>query len=295
MKYIWILALFILFGLQKDASAELIIHHEGQWISHITREKVESKIPGLPIMDIQEYKKWLDDIDQKTYLAPVNAVIDEDNQIVPGRTGMKLDRQALTDSFYHYYYGKGTAEVELPMNIIHPKVDSALLSKIRMKRIGHYETFYNSSNRPRTHNLALAVNAINNKVIFPGESFSFNEVLGERTKEKGYMSAPIIVKGEFSEGIGGGICQVSSTLYNAVDRAGVTIIKRYTHSRNVSYVPPGRDATVSWDGPDFIFSNKLNEPILIKAKLHNGQAIVEVFSSNTVQFQPRHVPSVPIK
>ncbi|MFP3440966.1 VanW family protein, partial [Pantoea sp. SIMBA_133] len=116
-------------------------------------------------------------------------------------------------------------------------------------------THFRKNNLERTSNIELAAEAINNTVVFPGETFSFNQTVGKRTKERGYLPAPIIVKGELSEGIGGGICQVSSTLFNAVDQAGVQIIERYSHSRSVPYVKPGRDATVSWYGPDFSFRN----------------------------------------
>ncbi len=84
----------------------------------------------------------------------------------------------------------------------------------------------------------MAAEAIDNHVVFPGESFSFNETVGERTKEKGYQRAPVIIEGELAEDIGGGICQVSSTLYNAVDIDGMEIVERYSHSRSVPYVRP---------------------------------------------------------
>ena len=130
--------------------------------------------------------------------------------------------------------------------------------------------------------MTLAVKAIDNVVVFPGESFSFNKVVGKRTASKGYMRAPVIVKGELAEDIGGGICQVSSTLFNAVDHTGVQIVERFSHSRKVPYVPPGRDATVSWYGPDFVFKNNLNQPILIKAKISNGNVLVRIYSSESV-------------
>ncbi len=104
------------------------------------------------------------------------------------------------------------------------------------------------------------------------------------------MSAPIIVKGEFSEDIGGGICQVSSTLFNAADNAGLSIVERYSHSRSVPYVPPGRDATVSWYGPDLRFQNKYNQPILIRAKQYGGSIAVALYSSDVINTEPRKIP-----
>jgi vancomycin resistance protein YoaR len=179
----------------------------------------------------------------------------------------------------------------VPLSEIYPKVDSELLADIRIQQIGQYVTYFNSYNKSRSHNIFLAAKAIDNHVIFPNETFSFNKVVGKRTLEKGYLRAPIIVKGELSEGVGGGICQVSSTLYNAADRAGLKIVERYSHSRNVPYVPSGRDATVSWYGPDFRFQNQYNQPILIRAKRIGGTMIVTLYSSDVINYEPRVVPS----
>ncbi|MGE7054423.1 VanW family protein, partial [Paenibacillus glucanolyticus] len=163
---------------------------------------------------------------------------------------------------------------------------------IRVKPIGYYVTYFNSSNKNRSHNIALASKAIDSAVVFPGETFSFNEVVGMRTIDRGYKRAGVIVRGELSEGVGGGICQVSSTLFNAIDRAGLQIVKRYSHSRNVPYVLPGRDATVSWGGPDFVFENAYNQPILIRAYGSGGRMTVSIFSSELIEYKPRNVPSI---
>src|SRR5699024_11541629 len=121
--------------------------------------------------------------------------------------------------------------------------------------------------------------AIDSHVVFPGETFSFNKIVGKRTEEKGYKRAPVIVKGELAEDIRGGICQTSSTLYNAVDLQGIEIVERYSHSRSVRYVPPGRDPTVSWWGPDFSFKNKLHQPILIRTIAENAEMTINIYSS----------------
>ncbi|MHC8521866.1 VanW family protein [Rossellomorea sp. H39__3] len=188
------------------------------------------------------------------------------------------------------YLYKGVRSTDAPTLKTYPKVDTEILAHIRTNRIGSYVTYFNKKNEERTNNIILASGQINNTVVFPGETFSFNKTVGKRTKGKGYMKAPVIVKGELSEDIGGGICQVSSTLFNAVDRAGVTIVERYHHSKRVPYVPKGRDATVSWYGPDFAFRNPYHQPILIRSKVVGGQMIVTIFSSDQVEAEKRSVP-----
>ena len=183
-----------------------------------------------------------------------------------------------------------SATIEIPIHPVYPKIDSELLADIRSVRIGRYITSFNSSNKNRSTNIDLAAEAINNHVVFPGETFSFNRVVGKRTVEKGYEKAKVIVRGEYAEDIGGGICQVSSTLFNAVDSAGLKIVQRFSHSRNVSYIPPGRDATVSWYGPDFEFKNIYNQPIIIQARTMGNLLVIKIFSSDVIEYQPKKVP-----
>jgi vancomycin resistance protein YoaR len=241
---------------------------------------------------MDKYDQWINELDWKTYREAANARINDNEQIVSGQNGFKLDRKEFLKRYYEYLYNKGPASVEIPMYPVYPKVDAELLASLRSKHIGYYVTYYNSNNNDRSHNIALAAKAIDSTVIFPGETFSFNQVVGIRTTGKGYRRAGVIVRGELSEGVGGGICQVSSTLFNAVDRAGLNIVKRYSHSRNVTYVPPGRDATVSWGGPDFVFENAYNQPILIRAFAGGGSMSVSLFSSDVIEFSPRKVPSM---
>lgn len=205
--------------------------------------------------------------------------------------GYQLDRKSFTTKLYNSLFESSQSKIEIPTMPIYPQVDSEILSHLQEKRIGQYVTYYNAKNEKRSFNILLAAKAINNQVVFPGQTFSFNKVVGKRTKKKGYLVAPVIVKGELSEGIGGGICQVSSTLFNAVDRSGLQIVERYSHSKSVRYVPSGRDATVSWYGPDFKFQNKYNQPILIRARTFEGKLIVTIFSSELVNDEPRKVPS----
>ena len=114
----------------------------------------------------------------------------------------------------------------------------------------------------RHENIVLALISINNQIVWPGETFSFNDVVGPRTPERGYRPAPII--GGDGIGFGGGICQVSTTLYNAVAKAGLQVVERHLHSSRVPYVAPGKDATVVYGAQNLRFINNLDHPVIIK-------------------------------
>ncbi|WP_136605330.1 VanW family protein [Paenibacillus dokdonensis] len=291
----WISMACLLFKLLQDHDGDqdhgmLTITHEGKSISNLKRDAHHTLV--FPLLDMEKYNQWVNELDLKTYKEPINARIDGNGQIVSGQNGYMLNRRELLKQYYAYLYSGGTASIEAPMYPVYPKVDTELLASLRAKPVGYYVTYYNANNADRSHNIALAAKAIDSTVIFPGESFSFNRVVGIRTAGRGYRRATVIVRGELSEGVGGGICQVSSTLFNAVDRAGLHIVKRYSHSRHVPYVPPGRDATVSWGGPDFEFDNAYNQPVLIRAFAGNGSMAVSIFSSDVIEYLPKKVPSI---
>jgi vancomycin resistance protein YoaR len=292
MNVSWLLGILLLIQ-QVNIPDRLVITNEGRPIAFVNRDDFSMPLLGIPIIDSVKYNNFLDQLDKSVFKEPKNASLDMAGNIVPEHVGYKLYRQVFTNQFYSYYFSKRPAKIEIPRMLIYPRVDSELLGNIRSKRIGRYITSFDLQNKKRTNNIKLATNAINNSVIFPGETFSFNKVVGKRTAGNGYLRAPVIVKGELSEDIGGGICQVSSTLFNAVDNAGLQIVQRFSHSRKVSYIPPGRDATVSWYGPDFVFKNRYNQPILLQAKTIGNKVIIKVFSSDVIEYNPREIPSLP--
>ena len=291
MGYAFTLALFLLFSPLEPLEL-LQIEMNGQTLAMVDRADYTLPFSGIPLVDEDRLDQLSEQLSKQVYREPINAKISSSGAILPEENGLALDRKAFAGHLYDFFYGSGSARLQVPVQVVHPKVDRALLEQVRKKTIGQYVTYYNAGNKNRSHNIMLASKAINNYVVLPGEIFSFNKVVGKRTKEKGYLDAPIIVRGELSEGIGGGICQVSSTLYNAVDKAGLHIVERYSHSRHVAYVPPGRDATVSWYGPDFVFQNKYPYPILIRAGSGHGQMYVSIHSFPEIEHEPRYVPSV---
>ena len=138
--------------------------------------------------------------------------------------------------------------------------------------ISSFSTKYDASNKNRSTNLEIAAQKINGKVLMPGEIFSYNKVVGKRTVEEGYKDAKIYADGGVVDGLAGGICQISSTLYNAVLLANLEIVERRNHSYVTSYVSAGRDATVVYGAIDFQFKNSRNYPIKIEASVKNGIA-----------------------
>lgn len=254
-----------------------------------TLDQVDIERYGLfleysPFIDQEKLDQLMDSLEASVYEKPVDAKLHWSGKIIKEIQGSALDRHAFEISFREYYYGLRSGEMEVPKRPLYPKIDEGLLKTISSKKLGSYSTFYNESNNERSNNIALAADTINSTVLFPGDTFSFNQTVGERTKERGYMMAPVIVRGELSEDIGGGICQVSSTLFNAAELKGIQIIERYAHSKKVPYVPPGRDAAVSWWGPDLVFRNLYNEPILIRSHATHGIMSVSIYSSETAEY-----------
>jgi len=284
------LVLLISLMLMVPTNQSMLIEHEGNVIMDVRRSDYD-RIAG-PLMNEDKVESLARKIEKQIYRKAKNAVIGQRGEIVPEQLGATLDRQMFVEQMERFYYEGGPTAIELPTLPVYPKVDRELLASIREKPIGGYITYFNPRNRNRSHNIELAVKAINNTVVFQGESFSFNNIVGIRTAEKGYKRAPVIVRGELAEDIGGGICQVSSTLFNAIDRAGLRVVERYSHSRSITYVPSGRDATVSWGGPDFVFQNMYDQPILIRSFAYNGALYITIYSSEDISFKTREVPGI---
>lgn len=172
--------------------------------------------------------------------------------------------------------------------------------------ISSYTTKYDASNINRSGNLKIAADKINGTVLMPGEEFSFNEVVGKRTIQDGYKNAKIYENGQVVDGLAGGICQISSTLYNSVLLANLEIVERRNHSYTASYVPAGRDATVVYGTQDFKFKNSRTYPIKLEAKVANGIAEFQIHgikeeveydikiipvTTQTIPYQTEYVPT----
>lgn len=165
-------------------------------------------------------------------------------------------------------------------------------------KLSEFTTRYDPGEKDRSANLELACEKLNGKVIMPGEEFSYNKTLGPRTVAAGYKNGKIYENGKVVDGIGGGICQISSTLYNAVLKANLEIVERRNHQFVTSYVGAGRDATVVYGTTDFRFKNTRQYPIRLVASSKNGVATIEIYgikeeNEYTFEFKTNPIATIP--
>lgn len=179
--------------------------------------------------------------------------------------------------------GDGSAEsYTIPATVTPAKVTAEDLKEVLFRdTLAQASTNLDESNVPRTNNVRLAAASINGTILNPGDEFSYNGVVGERTEARGYKPAGAYVNGQVVDEFGGGVCQPSSTLYMAVLRADLEVTERHNHSFTVAYTPLGEDATVDYGNLDFRFKNDTDYPIKIVAEQTNGQMIMTIIGTKT--------------
>ena len=223
-------------------------------------------LPAMP--DLQA-------IYEEYYIAPVDAMLDSSSfETIPGAYGYGFDMNTARALLSNAQYGD---VVEIPMIYIDPAVteDNVLFRDV----LGECQTPH-TDNENRNTNLALACAALNGVVLDPGETLSYNDTVGQRTAEKGYLPAPAYSGHTLVDSLGGGVCQVSSTLYYCSLLADMEIVDRVNHGYSVSYMDWGLDATVNWGGPDFKFKNNTNYPIKIEAEVSGGYVKMRILGTD---------------
>lgn len=192
------------------------------------------------------------------------------------QTGIAINEEQLKSDIQSALSAKQFDKViTVSASEVQPEYSTAA-AKQKYKTIGTYTT-NTTSNSKRNTNIRLAAAALNGTIVGPGQEVSFNDTVGQRTEAKGYQGAAAYNNGEVVQEIGGGVCQVSTTLYNAALKAGMKISMRRSHTFEPSYVTPGMDATVSWGGPDFRFINTSSSAIGIKASYSNQTVTVSIY------------------
>ena len=242
----------------------------------------------IPVRNEQAKDIDLDTIYNEIHTEPKDAyIVEEPFQVVSDVSGVDF---AITMDEAKQILQEDKEEYVIPLKITKAKTTIADLgTKAFPYRLGYFTTRYDAGNLSRTTNLAIATRKINEFVVQPGEVFSYNKVLGKRSVEAGYKEAAIYTSNGVENGIGGGICQISSTLYNAVLKANLEIVERHNHSYVTSYCAAGRDATVSYGSLDFKFKNSRKYPIKIVASIGGGVATASIFG---IKEEPEYVVEI---
>ena len=233
----------------------------------------EQKIEIPVVQDIPE-KINIEKIHDEIYKEVKDAYYTKDPfTIHPEENGIDFDVEAAKTMLQ-----EEKPEYEIALKITKPKKTvKDIGTEAFPDLLATFSTNYQASNVSRTTNLKLASNKINGTVILPNEEFSYNKVVGERTISAGYKMAATYSNGQVVDGLGGGICQISSTLYDAVVMANLNVTTRRNHQFVTSYVPAGKDATVVWGAQDFKFVNSRKYPVRIVATVEGGVATVQIW------------------
>lgn len=254
----------------------------GSWVNKLERdyygaekgvsiegEQVGRLLPG-------ELREIVEEMAIRFQKVPVEPSLDRDTgAVLSEQSGVIVDVEESVNNVLAAAEGE---KVKLVLYEIKPRYRKESLEAVK-QCLGSYTTWFHGSGA-RYKNISLACYSINNTVLWPGQEFSFNETTGPRTPERGYLPAPIILSGSFDMGVGGGVCQASSTLYNAAVKSGMTITERHRHSKPIHYVPPGKDATVSYGDQDLRFKNNRAGPVVIKASLNSGRVSAEIWGGD---------------
>jgi vancomycin resistance protein YoaR len=175
----------------------------------------------------------------------------------------------------------GPRTAALPVVISDPKLTTEAAQALGVKEvISRFTTTFNADDAPRVHNISLIAAAVNGSLVMPGQEFSMNGATGERTPGKGYRTAKVIKEGEIVPGLGGGVCQAGTTMFNAVFFAGLPVVERRNHSLHISHYPLGRDATLDWPSTDLRFRNDSRHGIFITAVATLASMTVTLWSTS---------------
>lgn len=295
---------------KEEVSIEL---RQGGEVKNVTVSGISGSVTYLPVRVMADLSgitiEWDPNLGaavyytngQNTVVAPgINKVYVVNNEIAThkivketisreGRLYVPLRVLELAGMVVHYDAGRNQRILYVPENInkdltrLSAENITAIKGLIKKERdsvpqkVGSYTTSFNSGLKSRTKNLKLAANAINGYEMGTGGIFSFNKVVGPRTPSRGYEKAIIYVNKEMVEDYGGGICQVSTTLYNAVLNSKLPVVERHIHSLPVPYVPLGKDATVSYGSKDFKFKNNQKRTLVIQTRVDGNKLTTEIY------------------
>ncbi|MGL5346972.1 MAG: VanW family protein [Peptostreptococcaceae bacterium] len=226
----------------------------------------------------EEIHKICIDIDIPAKEASI--LIKDSSEIVTteSKEGREVDVVELKELIYGTIDRKKFTRIDLPVRVITPQIASQDVKSIN-STLGQYSTSFNNSSA-RGNNIYVAGNGSSDIIVMPGEVYSFNKCTGARTWSKGYKTAKVIVGGKFVNGEGGGVCQVSTTIFNSALLAGMEIKEVHNHTIPSKYAPRGRDSAVSYGYSDLKFKNPYSHPVYIKNIINNGAITTKIYGCN---------------
>lgn len=279
-------------------SKAYVVGREGfivnQWIERRRIEQYGLQIPLQTVVSDEELQQAVSELTGDVVKPPKDAgfiITERDTvELVPEEPGFAVDYVSLKEALLNSIDRPGHVTIDIALEEVSP---AHTLDEVEVMHlnglVSQFTTRFDPSLVDRSYNVAVSAKALSNLLIAPGEVVSFNEIVGPRSQEAGYRSALIIIENEFQEGMGGGVCQVSTTLYNTILLANLEIIERKNHSLPVAYVPIGRDATVVYGALDFKFRNNTDGFLYLKTELGNGTLTIKLFGDT------RNMPKVEIR
>ena len=278
-------------SLDKQAMMKhaMLVGHRGSLFSrwseqrHIKNEGMEIPVKVHINNDILE--KALIDITSDITISPRDATIkvnaDNEIEIIPSISGLKADPVQTCMKMISILETGQKEEINLKLVSVDPEHSTREIDAMGINTLlSAYRTEFQYDNIPRAYNIGVAASALDGILVPPDKIISFNEIVGPRSTEAGYKDAGVIFNNELVQAPGGGVCQVSTTLYNSVLLAGLEVVERTNHSLPVSYVPIGRDATVVYETVDFKFRNNTKKYIYLKTITEESSLTVKVFGNN---------------
>ena len=275
---------------EKDIIDKIFKEQEGNAINRYKMRKqaengeLKRDYKLTPQLNTTAYESFMKDKYNETLKNPVNAELSIEGTTVnisQSQNGEKIDKGKLTD-LTKQAITSGTSDITLPVTLLKPERSTEDIQKMGIKEvIAEYSTPMAGRNGNQSFNVNKSANTLSGVIVAPDETFSFNGRVGVTDAAHGYKSAAVYSQGKVIQSAGGGVCQVSSTLYSAALRADLGIVSRSNHSMPVTYLPLGQDAAVADYGPDLKFKNNTGNHIYIQAFSNGGSITTRIFGTNT--------------
>lgn len=249
----------------------------------------------------EQYERLLHFLATRINKPPVEAelLVNRKGEVTahPGRPGRSLNIRELETKFSRVILAQENRRLDLPVDPVEPGLSTEKIRKWDLTRlVSYYNTRFDPEDRDRVHNIRTAASSLHGALVLPGEKLSFNRRVGPRVTEQGYREAPVIYDNRLVPGVGGGVCQVSTALYNVWLLAGFPVDTRFNHSLPSAYVEMGRDAAVVDGGQDLVVVNPLPTPVYISTHVEGDTLTVAVLGKNNdglvYTLEPRMVETI---